>query len=63
MIEKAKEVRKALVGLVGVLAYALSLNLIPEPVSGWIATAIAVATVFGIHQVPNDEPGKHAADA
>lgn len=61
MIEKAKEIRKALVGVVGVVAYALSLNLVPEPVSGWLAAALAVATVFGIYQVPNGGPAARAA--
>lgn len=61
LIEQARQVRKALVGAAGLIAYTLAHDLVPGAAGGWLSTALAVLAVFGIYQTPNDPPGRHAA--
>jgi hypothetical protein len=53
MIEKAREVRKALVALVGALTALLAANVLPDDVAGYVATVVAVLAVFGVYAAPN----------
>jgi hypothetical protein len=53
--------RKAGVAVVGLIAVALAMGLLPDP---WdkVATAIlAVATYYGVYKVPNILPGTNQA--
>lgn len=61
--ERIATIRKAIVSLVGVFSALLAANLLPEPVAGWVSSAVGFITVVLTYWVPNaDEPGKHAAD-
>jgi hypothetical protein len=48
--------RKALVGLLGLLATALSMGLLPDPWDKVVTACLAVATYFGIYVTQNINP-------
>jgi len=48
--------RKLLVALVGAVAQALSLGLIPERYRPWAVMVISVATAAGVYVTPNRPP-------
>lgn len=49
------DARKAGVAVVGGLAEALSLGLLPEPWSKWAAVIVAAATAAGVYGVGNKD--------
>lgn len=58
MIEKAREIRKALVALAGALTALLAANVLPESVAGYAATVVALLAVFGVYATPNTPPAE-----
>lgn len=47
--------RKAIINVLGLLTSLLALGILPDPVSGWVAGAIAVLTVISHYITPNAE--------
>lgn len=61
-----KHARKAVVALVGVVAQAVNLGLLPEQWQEWAAVVIALATAVGVYQAPNvveDRSGRYLREA
>ena len=53
-LPKLAEVRKTVAAVVGILAQALALGLLPVPYSTWATAVLAFATVAGVYQVKNE---------
>lgn len=47
------EVRKLLIALTGALAQAADAGLVPETYKPYVSVALALATAYGVYQVPN----------
>lgn len=45
--------RKAVVAVAGVLASLLTAGLLPDPIAGYVATALAVLAAIGVYAAPN----------
>lgn len=54
-------VRKAVVSVAGAAAYLLAAGLLPDPVAGYVAGALAVLAAVGVYAVPNAPPAAPAA--
>lgn len=52
-LPKLAQVRKALVALAGAVAQVVALGVVHGQALHWATVVIAVATVLGVHQVPN----------
>lgn len=56
LIAKLAEVRKAIVGLAGILAALLAQGVVPSPYDGYVSAVLAVLATLGVYQVRNAEP-------
>lgn len=61
LLDRAREARKVLVYVLGVLGQLVALGVVPDAALPWVAAALAAATGLGIYSVPNAPPGKHAS--
>ena len=62
LADRLAAIRKAIVSLLGVLTALLAANLLPEPVAGWVSTAVGALTVLLTYWVSNEAPSERSAD-
>lgn len=53
---------KTVAAVIGALATAATLGLLPEDVAAWLPVVIAFATAIGVYAVPNTPPAGQPAD-